>query len=96
MSGHSWQTLITHCYSGCRKALIFNTISPFVDYYQSNVYYCNLWKLVNYINDKLSRFFIIDQAYPLYEITITVYKEAEIRNQYSQEQFIKYYHGDKQ
>jgi hypothetical protein len=53
------QQLIKNAFSMCTKGIAFNFISPFVDFYQTQVYYCNLPKLLNFINDNLSRFFYI-------------------------------------
>ncbi len=88
------QNLIKNAFASTQKALIFNVISPFVDFYQTNVYYCNLAKLLNFINDDLSRFWNIKQNYPLFEMTISVYNTKYIQSQYKQEEFVKYF-GEK-
>jgi len=74
-----------------RKGIAFNFISPFVDFYQTEVYYSNLLKIINFINDELSRFFVLKHHYALFEYTVFVFQEDYIRPQYSQIEFQKYF-----
>jgi len=75
----------------CKKGIAFNFISPFVDYYQTEVYYSNLPKIINFINDKLSRFFVIKHNYALYEYTVYVYREEYIKLLHPELEFQKYF-----
>ncbi|MFW5879700.1 MAG: hypothetical protein ACOCUV_02640 [bacterium] len=83
--------IIFNSFKMCKKGIAFNFISPFVDYYQTQVYYCNFPKYVNFINDKLSRFFEIRHCYPLFEFTVYVYQKDFIRKHYLQQEFQKYF-----
>lgn len=85
------QDLIMNSFRMCNKAVGFNFISPFVDYYQTEVYYCNLPKLLNFINDNLSRFFVINHNYALFEFTVFVYKESYVKLNHPQSEFQKYF-----
>lgn len=85
------QNILKNSFEMCNKGIAFNFISPFVDFYQPQVYYSNLPKLINFINDELSRFFEIRHNYALFEFTIFVYKEDFIKSCYPQEEFIKYF-----
>ncbi|MFQ3575831.1 MAG: class I SAM-dependent methyltransferase [Cytophagales bacterium] len=85
------QKIIKNSFQMCRKGLAFNFVSPFVDFYQTQSYYCNLPKLLNFINDDLSRFFEIRHNYALFEFTVFVYKEEHIKNIYPQTEFAKYF-----
>lgn len=85
------QVIIKNAFDMCNKGIAFNFISPFVDYYQTQVYYCNLPKLINFINDELSRFFVIKHNYALYEFTLYVYKEEYIKLNHEQPEFSKYF-----
>jgi hypothetical protein len=85
------QELIKNAFIMCRKAIAFNFVSPFVDYYQNHIYYSNLLKLIYFINDNLSRFFSILHNYPLYEFTVYVYRENYIKHKYNEEEFVKYF-----
>jgi len=85
------QKLLRNSFAMCRKGISFNFISPFVDFYQTNVYYCNFSKLLNFINDDLSRFFEIKHNYALFEFTVSVYKEEYVSSKYPEDELSKYF-----
>jgi len=85
------QNLIYNSFQMSKKAVGFNFISPFVDFYQAEVYYCNLSKLLNFINDRLSRFFILNHNYCLFEFTVFVFHEEWIKSKYTESEFQKYF-----
>lgn len=85
------QQLIKNSFSMCRKGVAFNFVSPFVDFHQAEIYYCNLVKLLNFINNELSRFFTIHHDYALFEFTVFVYKEKYIKNKFPEKEFSKYF-----
>jgi hypothetical protein len=85
------QDILRNSFDMCTKGIAFNFISPFVDFYQTQVYYANLPKLINFINDDLSRFFEIKHNYALFEFTVYVYKEEYIKSKYTQPEFQKYF-----
>lgn len=85
------QSILKNAFEMCNKGIAFNFISPFVDFYQTQVYYCNLPKLLNFINDDLSRFFEIKHNYALYEFTVYVYREQYVKEQHPQPEFQKYF-----
>lgn len=85
------QNILKNSFEMCNKGIAFNFISPFVDFYQTQVYYANLPKLLNFINDDLSRFFEIKHNYALFEFTIYVYKESYIKSLHPQSEFAKYF-----
>jgi hypothetical protein len=89
-----YQEIIKNAFEMCKKGIAFNFISPFVDFYQTPVYYCNLPKLINFINDDLSRFFEIKHDYALYEFTVFVYQESYIKSKTVQPEFQKYFKND--
>lgn len=90
-----WETfasnIIRNSFQMCNKGIAFNFISPFVDFYQENVYYSNMPKFITFINDELSRFFELKHNYVLFEYTVYVYKEDYIRELYPQKEFVKYF-----
>ena len=86
------ERLLENSFALCTRGMAFNMISPFVDFYQVPVYYANLPKWVNYINDRLSRFFEIRHDYALYEFTVFVYQENYIKSLHPQAEFAKYFH----
>lgn len=83
--------LLQNAFKMCKYGLAFNFVSPFVDFYQENFYYCDLIKLLHMINDKMSRFFVINHSYPLYEFTVFIYPENIIREKNSFKNLNKYF-----
>ena len=71
--------------------MAFNLISPYVDFYQTEVYYANIQKYLNFIVSDLSRFFEIHHNYALFEMTIFVYKEEYIKSNHPESEFQKYF-----
>ncbi len=87
------QEILRNAFGMCRKGIAFNFVSPFVDFYQTQVYYCNLPKLLNFINDDLSRFFTIQHNYALFELTVHVFREDYIHSRHPEPEFSKYFHS---
>ena len=85
------QQIILNSFNMARKGLSFNMVSPFVDFYQTQVYYGNLFKFITFINDNLSRFFTIHHDYALFEFTIHVFREEFVKELYPQTEFAKYF-----
>jgi len=83
--------IIENSFSMCNKGLAFNFISPFVDFYQPDVYYCDLMKLLHAVRDRTSRFFEIKHNYALFELTVFVYPEAVVRDAYPHPEMVKYF-----
>lgn len=83
--------LIKNAFEICKRGLIVNFVSNYVDYYQPNIYYCDLSRFIGFVEEELSRYFIVDHCCPLYEFTVFVCKEDYIREKYHQQEFVKYY-----
>lgn len=83
--------LLLNTYQMSTKGIAFNVISPFVDFYQEQVYYCNLNKLIQFINDELSRFFEIRHSYALFELTVFVYRPEHVQLMCPHSVFEKYF-----
>lgn len=58
----------------CKKAVIFNGMTQFVDWRYDRLYYIHIEDFANFIVTNLSRKFIIDHSYPLFEVTYAIYK----------------------
>jgi hypothetical protein len=85
------RVILRNSFAMCRKGFAFNFISPFVDFYQTEVYYANLPRIINFVVEELSRFFVINHSYALYEFTIYVYRENVISARDNAEEFRKYF-----
>ncbi|WP_074408355.1 MULTISPECIES: methyltransferase domain-containing protein [Aquimarina] len=56
------------------KKVILNLMTPHVDYEYDRLYYPDLGKLTSFIVKKMTRNFIIDHSYDLYELTLVIHK----------------------
>jgi SAM-dependent methyltransferase len=56
------------------KSLIFNCMTPTVDFEYDRLYYPSLDSLSKFIASNLTRNFIIDHSYDLYEMTVEIKK----------------------
>lgn len=68
---------LTRMFELCRRSLVFNCMSPRVDFKYRRLYYPDAGDLVKFIVQNLSRDFVIDHSYPLYEMTVSVTKPAQ-------------------
>jgi cyclopropane fatty-acyl-phospholipid synthase-like methyltransferase len=65
---------IDSMYSHSRRAAIFNCMTSHVDYRYDRLYYADVATLSAYAVKNLSRHFIIDHSYPLYELTMAIFR----------------------
>jgi cyclopropane fatty-acyl-phospholipid synthase-like methyltransferase len=72
--GHFFYNSIEKMYEHSTKGVVFNCMTEFVDYEYDRLYYPKLSELGSFITKNLSRKFIIDHSYPLYELTIFIDK----------------------
>lgn len=95
VSRNDWENyiykLLSRAFSMARKGISFNLITQYCDYYEKGLYYCNVPKLLDFVVGNLSRFFNIDHAYPLYELTVCVYKEDFMRSGFTSKEYDKYF-----
>ena len=84
-------SVLRNAFAMCKRGLIFNLITSYVEYRYDRLFYCDLGELINFVAKDLSRFFSLQHDYPLYEHTVCVYREAHIASQYPEEEFHKYY-----
>ena len=85
------ESILENSFKMCKKGMSFNFISNFVDYKFQGLFYANIDHVTKFITEKLSRYFLIDHSYPLYEFTACVYKEEYVRSLFSEQEFLKYY-----
>ena len=83
-------TLLAKAFAMSRRGMIFNVISEHVDFYRAEQYYADLTKVMHFIVDRLSRFFVTDHAYPLFEATFCVRQAEFIRQRFPEPEFQKY------
>lgn len=88
------QRMLLNGFSSALCGMSFNLITGFVDYRSDDLFYCEVPAIIDFCAKKLSRFFTIDHASPLYEYTISAYKEEYIAGQYADDAFQKYFENN--
>lgn len=83
--------MLSNGFACANKGIAFNLITSHVDYRLPDLYYADLGDLTTFIARKLSRFFTVDHASPLFEYTVCVYKPAFVRKLNSNSGFDKYF-----
>jgi hypothetical protein len=85
------ESSLSNGFDSCNKGMSFNFITEFCDYFKNGLYYCRLDHIISFIAHNLSRFFVIDHSYPLYEFTIYVYKENYVKSLYPDIELKRYF-----
>jgi hypothetical protein len=75
--------MLVNCFSMCKKGLVLNLVSPYVDYVIPGIYHANIEKILDFINSSLSRFFIIQHDYVLYEYTVHILHKPYVLEQFT-------------
>lgn len=73
------------------RGIAVNMNTQFCDYFRDELFYCDIPRLLDLVSSRMSRFFTIDHAYPLYEFTLCVYKPAIVRQAYPHSDFDKWF-----
>lgn len=68
---------IESMFDACRVAVVLNMMTRFVDYTYERLYYPSLDEVGELAVSRLSRNFIVDHAYPLYEMTWAIFRDTE-------------------
>ncbi len=75
---NDWETYvfesIENMFKISNKKVILNLMTPHVDYEYDRLYYPDLSKLTSFIVEKMTRNFLIDHSYDLYELTLVIHK----------------------
>ena len=74
----------------CRKGMSFNVLSHHAEYLRDGNFYVDLNELQDLIVEKLSRFYTLDHALPLFEATIRVCRPVTVLSKYPQKEFSRY------
>ena len=85
------RAMIKKMYSIARKGIAFNGLTTHTDYRRDDLHYWDPEEALSVCRSDLSRFCVLDQAYPLYEWTITAYRPELVRKAYSQDALDKYF-----
>lgn len=84
------EALLRNCFDMCHRGIVFNLVSPFVDYRTGDLFYADFGRVLEVVRG-MSRFFAINHATPFYEYSIGVYREGYIASKHSEAAFDKYF-----
>ena len=85
------EKMVVNMFKMAKKGIGINFLTGYSDFCDEGLYYCDPKELYDFIQKNLSRYFIIDNSYPLYEFTALIYKEEFIRSIYKEVEFAKYF-----
>jgi trans-aconitate methyltransferase len=83
--------VLTNGWLSCDRGMAFNLVTEYVDYRHDSLFYPPIVEVIDFVAKKLSRFFVVDHASPLYEYTITVWREEYMESLYVDDVFSKYF-----
>ena len=91
----AWQTycfrLIRKLFQSARKALAFNFLTSYRDFDDIRLAYFDPREVFDLCQRELSRFIHVDCAYPLFEVTMTVFKANDLKAHYDRAIYGKYF-----
>jgi SAM-dependent methyltransferase len=85
------QAMLKKMFSLATKGIVFYGLTTFSDFRRDDLHYWDPAQALNFCQSELSRFCILDHGYPLYEWTLTVFREAVARDAYPQKELDKYF-----
>lgn len=92
---NDWQqfifSVIKKMFAISKTGISFNTLTSYSTFRADDLFYQDPGKILNFIQTELSRFCIINTAYPLYEISYSVFKKDHVKSKYIHEDFEKYF-----
>ena len=83
-------SVVDKAYTMCRRAIVFNVLSTYADYYDPELYYADLGELLGLVSRELSRFVTLHADYPLFEATVTVFRVDEVKRRYNVPEVARY------
>ena len=75
----------------CEIGISFNFLTTYTTFRSANLFYLSPTEVFDFVQTKLSRFCILNSAYPLYEVTCTVLKKDAIKDKYIHPDYSKYF-----
>jgi len=83
--------MMNKLFSVTSQGVAFNFLTTYKTFSDPSLSYFDPKEVFDYCIKQLSRFVIIDHAYPLYEFTVTVFKEDYLKAKYSSPAYEKYF-----
>lgn len=83
--------MIKAMYDHCKIGISFNALTTYSTFRDGHLFYLSPEKVFSFIQSQLSRFCCLNTSYPLYEVTYTVFRPENLKEQFPQPAFQKYF-----
>jgi hypothetical protein len=83
-------SLIKRMFELSKVGISFNLLTSHRTFSDPTLAYFNPAEIFDFCVQNLSRFVLLDHAYPLYEFSVTVFHKEHMRNEFNNEAFQKY------
>ena len=83
--------MVTRMYGMAEVAVAFNFLSSYRTFTDPDLFYMDPAEMLDYCMKHLSRFVVLDQGYPLFECTATIFCPEFVEQQYEAGPFGKYF-----
>jgi hypothetical protein len=88
---HDWALeIVAKMFKHATKAVSFNCLTANNTFSEKDLMYFVPQEIFDFCLKNLSRFVVLDNCYPLYEFTVTVFRPEYIKEKYDHESFSKY------
>ncbi len=85
--------ILSKMYEMSRYGIAFNFLTSYSTMFYDTLFYLNPTEVFDYCHRTMSRFVMVDHAYPLFESTVTVLRPEFLQKKYHNQIFEKYFHG---
>jgi len=83
--------MITQMYDRAKIGIAFNALTTYTSFRSDQLFYLEPERVLSFIQSRLSRFCALNSAYPLFEVTYTVFKPEGVREVFPDLEFQKYF-----
>jgi hypothetical protein len=83
-------SMIEKMFYSSKLGISFNALTSYSTFYDESLFYLEPEKVLSFIQKKLSRFCSINTAYPLFEVSYSIYTPECIKNHFRKDEFKKY------
>jgi SAM-dependent methyltransferase len=88
--GHCRAT-VERMFAMARWAIAFNFLTTYNTFSSPELHYMDPLSIFDFCERTLSRFVVVDHGYPLYEATLTVFREEFVRSRHGEQELQKYF-----
>jgi hypothetical protein len=84
-------SLLEAMFKRCRIGIAFNFVSAYRTFSHETVAYLDPKDLIDFVYSRLSRFFVLDTATPLFEPVMTVFHPSLVTSMHTEPEFSRYF-----